>query len=381
MITKWFGTITVGLMLAAFFCVHALAAYDLPVKPEKSVENTAAVPEPVDKNYVYIGRFKGVDYFLDKFSIEIKKDKQSARSWTQFIFPIGENLPPDAARSTAQTFFTDGDTAYNSSRSKQAIDQIANADEREFMTRCFVVGYENAFGEKFKNVAPQVTTAGAVDDNMTIVRDNLTEVVFILDRSGSMGGMEDDTIGGFNSMLEKQKAAAGKALLTTILFDDEIETLHDRVPIENVKPITPKEYWVRGSTALLDAVGQTINHIKTIHKYARDEERPTKTIFCITTDGMENDSREFSYEDVKKLIEAQKEQGWEFLFLGADIDSAAVAERMGIDRRRAANYKKDSAGSDMMYSAFSDAVTSMRESGAVEDSWKDNVEEDERKRK
>ena len=118
-----------------------------------------------------------------------------------------------------------------------------------------------------------------------------------------------------------------------------------------------------------------------IHKYAREGERPTKTIFCITTDGMENDSREFSYDDVKKLIEAQKEQGWEFLFLGADIDSAAVAEQMGIDRRRAANYKKDSQGSDMMYSAFSDAVTAMRESGAVKDSWKDEVESDERNRK
>ena len=394
MITKWFSAITVGLMLAAFFCAHALA-YDLPVKPSEPIEGAQVAPEPVDKNYIYIGRFNGLDYFLDKFSIEIKKDNDSARSWTQFIFPIGENLPPGVVRSTSQTFFTDGEKAYNSSRRKLPIEDIKDDAAREFMMRCFTVGYENAFGEKFLNVTSQATTSAAVDGTMPIVKSNstnegdgigmtnknLTEIVFILDRSGSMSGMEPDTIGGFNSMLERQKAAEGEAFLTTILFDDKVEVLHDRLPIGEIKPITTEEYWVRGSTALLDAVGEAIRHIKTIHKYAREEDRPNKTIFCITTDGMENSSVRYSYRDVKQLIDAQKEKGWEFLFLGADIDSGEVAERMGIDRNRAANYRKDSQGSDMMYSAFSDAMTSMREVGSVEDSWKDEVEADERDRK
>ena len=394
MITKLIRLLTVSLMLAAFFCAQAFA-YDLPQPVEKPVEGAANSAEPTDNNYVYIGRYNGLDYFLDRYSIEIKSDKDSARSWTQYIFPIGENVPPSASRSTVQKFFTDGENAYNSLHRRNTIDRIENDIDREFMMKCFIVGYENAFGEKIKNVALQVTTPAAVDGTLPIVKSNttikgdgigmpdeknLTEIVFILDRSGSMSGMEADTIGGFNSMVERQKKEAGDAFLTTILFDDKTEILHDRIPINEINPITTEEYWVRGSTALLDAVGEAIKHIKTIHKYARDEDRPNKTIFCITTDGMENSSVRYSYRDIKKLIEAQKELGWEFLFLGADIDSAEVAERMGIDRRRAANYRKDTRGSGLMYSAFAGAVSAMRESGAVADDWKDEVEADERER-
>lgn len=394
MITKIVRLITVSFILTAFFYAQAFA-YELPKPVEETVEETTNTVEPTDKNYVYIGRYNGMDYFLDKYSIKIKKDDGSARSWTQFIFPIGENVPPEASRSTEQTFFTDGEIAYNSGRRKNPIDQIQNEVDRQFMMKCFSVGYENAFNEKFNgNVASEVTTNAAVDATIPIVKSNstskgdgigmadknLTEIVFILDRSGSMGGMEADTIGGFNSMLDRQKKAEGDAFLTTILFDDKMDILHDRLPIKEVKPITTEEYWVRGSTALLDAVGEAIKHIKTIHKYARDEDRPDKVIFCITTDGMENSSVRYSYRDIKNMIEAQKEKGWEFLFLGADIDSAEVADRMGIDRNRAANYKKDAHGSGLMYKAFEGAVTAMRESGAVDDDWKDEVEADERNR-
>lgn len=362
MITKFFRLVTVSIMLAAFFCVTA-AAYDLPLTdPSREVDPNKPQSATTDKNYVYIGRYKGLDYFLDVYSIEVKKDAAGEQSWRQMIFPIEEKLPSKLAKSTEQLFFTDGETAYNSLRRKFPIDALENEAERNFLRRCFEVGYAHAFGKSFVN-------------------QNLTEVVFILDKSGSMGGMEDDTIGGFNAMLEKQKAAAGDAYLTTVLFNNRSTMLHDRVPIGNVSPITEEEYQVGGTTALLDAVGETIEHIKSIQRHVRKEDRPSKTIFCITTDGMENASARYSYKDVKKLIDERKEAGWEFLFLGADIDSAEVAERMGIDRSRAANYKKDSRGSGLMYEAFDEAVTAMRSSGRVDESWKDEVESDERARK
>ena len=347
---------TVGILLAAFFCSNALA-YD-------------------DKNYIYIGQYNGMDYFLDSYSVNVKSDKPSARSWTQKIFPIGESLKPNTARSIEQKFYTDGTTAYNSSHKKNPIDAIADDTERVFLMKCFNVGYEAAFGE-----ASTIVVQPPVIDEPGEVNAGLTEIVFILDRSGSMGGMEDDTIGGFNSMLERQKAATGEALMTTILFDDKIEYLHDRIAIDEIQPITREEYWVRGSTALLDAVGDAIKHVKTIQRFAKAKDRPAKTIFCITTDGMENASTHYTYRDVKRLIEMQKEAGWEFLFLGADINSGDVAERMGISRDRSANYKKDRRGSGLMYDAFSQAVTSMRSSGSVQEDWKDEVEADERDRK
>ena len=167
----------------------------------------------------------------------------------------------------------------------------------------------------------------------------MTELVFILDRSGSMAGLEKDTIGGFNSLIEKQRKEPGTAAVSTVLFDNESEVIHDRLPLENIPPMTDKEYYVRGCTALLDAVGGAIHHIGNVHKYAREEDRPEKTLFVITTDGMENASRKYSYRKLKDMIRRQEEEyGWEFLFLGANIDAAKEAARFGIREDRAANY-------------------------------------------
>lgn len=183
---------------------------------------------------------------------------------------------------------------------------------------------------------------------------NLTELVFILDRSGSMAGLESDTIGGFNSMIKKQQTETeGNALVSTVLFDHESIVLHDRIALNDVKPLTQKDYEVRGTTALLDAVGDAIKHVKNIHKYAREEDRPLKTLFVITTDGMENASVKFSYRDIKQLIEQQKERGWEFIFLGANIDAVKVASHIGIDARRAVNYHADSKGIAQGFGAIS----------------------------
>ena len=174
------------------------------------------------------------------------------------------------------------------------------------------------------------------------MKKNLTEIVFILDRSGSMAGLEDDTIGGFNAMIEKQKRELGEALVSTVLFDNDCQVIHDRVNIQKIEPMTRKEYYVRGCTALLDAVGRAIHHIGNVHKYAREEDRPEKTLFVITTDGMENASQEYTYDRVKKMIQHEQEKyGWEFIFLGANIDAAKEAARFGIDADRAAKYHAD----------------------------------------
>lgn len=206
---------------------------------------------------------------------------------------------------------------------------------------------------------------------------NLTEIVFILDRSGSMAGLEDDTIGGFNAMIEKQKNEEGEAYVSTILFDNYVEVIHDRVDIRKVRPMTRRDYYVRGCTALLDAVGRTIRHIGNVHKYAREEDRPEKTLFVITTDGMENASREYSYERVRKMIEHEKEKyGWEFIFLGANIDAAREAARFGITEDRAVNYHADSVGTAVIYEAVSEAVCNVRASRPMSDEWRQRVDKD-----
>ncbi len=193
------------------------------------------------------------------------------------------------------------------------------------------------------------------------MKKGLTEVVFILDRSGSMGGLESDTIGGFNSMLAKQRNGEGEVCISTVLFDDKVEVLHDRVDIAKVEPMNEKQYFVRGCTALLDAVGGAIHHIGNVHKYAREEDRPEKTLFVITTDGLENASRQYSYDKVKKMVERQKERySWEFLFLGANIDAIAEAGKFGIAPERAVNYECDSAGTELNYKVLSNAVSMMR---------------------
>ena len=213
------------------------------------------------------------------------------------------------------------------------------------------------------------------------MKKNLTELVFILDRSGSMAGLEKDTIGGFNAMLRKQKAEEGEAYVSTVLFDNVSEVIHDRVPIRELAPMTEKDYYVRGCTALLDAVGKAIRHIANVHKYAREEDRPEKTLFVITTDGMENASREYNYERVRRIIGEQKEKhGWEFLFLGANMDAAREAARFGIERDHAADYHADCKGTAVIYEAVSDAVCSVRASRSVSAGWRRKVDEDYRNR-
>ncbi len=214
------------------------------------------------------------------------------------------------------------------------------------------------------------------------MRKNLTELVFILDRSGSMSGLEPDTIGGFNSMIAKQKSETGQAVISTVLFDNTSEVIHDRVDIQQVEPMTDKQYYVRGCTALLDAIGGAIHHIGNVHKYARDEDRPEHTLFIITTDGMENASHKYSSDRVKQMIERQKTKyGWEFLFLGANIDAIETAGNFGIDADRAVNYHCDSEGTALNYEVISEAICSVRCSRPLEANWKDRIDEDYKKRR
>ena len=213
------------------------------------------------------------------------------------------------------------------------------------------------------------------------MKNNITELVFILDRSGSMCGLENDTIGGFNSMIEKQKKAEGEALISTVLFDNTSEVIHDRVSVQNIKPMTDEDYTVRGCTALLDAIGGAIHHIGNVHKYARAEDVPEHTMFVITTDGMENASRKYDSEKVKKMIERQKEKyGWEFLFLGANIDAVETARHFGISEDRAVNYHSDSEGTQLNYEVVSEAICAVRCSAPLSADWKKRIDEDYEKR-
>ena len=215
------------------------------------------------------------------------------------------------------------------------------------------------------------------------MKTNGTELIFILDRSGSMGGLESDTIGGFNSMLAKQQAEPGECRLTTVLFDNQYEVLHDRIDINAASPITDKEYFVRGNTALLDAIGKTINKINGVQKSTSEEYRAEKVLFVITTDGMENSSREFDYDKIKAMVEQQKEKhGWEFIFLGANIDAVEVAGRFGIDRSRAQNFHNDSRGIALNYNVLSESIKNYRVSKLVgfTEGWNTEIQEDFNKR-
>jgi len=205
---------------------------------------------------------------------------------------------------------------------------------------------------------------------------NLTEMVFILDRSGSMSGLEKDTIGGYNSLIEKQKNEVGDAVVTTVLFDDQYDMIHDRVDIKKVNNITNKEYFARGMTGLLDAVGKTINHVGNRHKNALDSEVPNKTMVTIITDGHENASREFNFPQIKQMIEHQKEKyGWEFVFLGANIDAVSAAADIGITADRAVTYHADGEGTRMNFDAVSNVVGCMRNCAPIASDWKNDIEE------
>lgn len=209
------------------------------------------------------------------------------------------------------------------------------------------------------------------------MKKGLTELVFILDRSGSMCGLESDTIGGFNSMMTKQKNEEGQANITTVLFDDKYELLHDRFNISKIDKISDNEYFVRGSTALLDAIGKTIHKMGNIQKYVIDDERAENIIFIIITDGMENASVEYTYERIKKMIVRQKEKyGWEFIFLGANIDAVDTACQFGVTEDRAANYHADSEGLILSYEVICDTVSMVRSKRSIDSSWKDKIERD-----
>jgi uncharacterized protein YegL len=210
------------------------------------------------------------------------------------------------------------------------------------------------------------------------MKNNITEIVFILDRSGSMSGFEADTIGGFNSMIEKQKEKEGKVYVSTVLFDNYSEVLHDRVEIGEIKPMTRNDYEVRGCTALLDAIGGAIHHIGNIHKYARPEDVPEHTIFIITTDGMENASHRYDSRTVKAQIERQREKfGWEFIFLAANIDAVETAENIGIRRERAANYRQDAKGIKLTYETINEAVVTLRDGGDLDNaSWRKRIDKE-----
>ncbi len=215
-----------------------------------------------------------------------------------------------------------------------------------------------------------------------ISKAETTEMVFILDRSGSMAGLETDTIGGFNAMIEKQKKQPGKAYVSTVLFDTSTTVLHDRAELTTVKPMTADDYFAGGCTALLDAIGGAINHIGNIHKYARQEDVPAHTVFVITTDGMENASRRYNISDIKRMIERQKSKyGWEFLFIGANIDAVDTAESFGIGQSRAVNYHADKKGTKVVYDAISAPLTAMRSTGRIDDNWSEEIEEDFNNRK
>ena len=213
------------------------------------------------------------------------------------------------------------------------------------------------------------------------MKNNLTELVFILDRSGSMSGLERDTIGGFNSMLEKQKKEEGEAIITTVLFDNTYELLHDRINIKGIAHITDEEYYVRGTTALLDAIGKTIIKIENAHKHTLEDERPSKVLFVITTDGMENSSRIYNYGKIKSMIEDKKKEfGWEFIFLGANIDAVKAARDIGISEDRATKYNCDCEGTKLNYEVISETVSSLRTKNAINENWKDRIDKDYKKR-
>ncbi len=214
------------------------------------------------------------------------------------------------------------------------------------------------------------------------MKKNLTELVFILDRSGSMAGLESDTIGGFNSLVEKQKRQPGECLVSTVLFDNVSQVLHDRVSLTEIQPMTHRDYTVRGCTALLDAIGGAIRHIGNVHKYARPEDVPEHTLFVITTDGMENASRRYTAQQVRAMIETEKSKyGWEFLFLGANIDAVSTARHFGIDESRAVNYHADCAGTQLNYEVISEAVCQVRAARPLSASWKGRIDRDYQKRK
>ena len=213
------------------------------------------------------------------------------------------------------------------------------------------------------------------------MNSNLTEIVFLLDRSGSMAGLEEDTLGGFNAMVGKQRKEPGEALLSAVLFNHESTVLYDRVDLKKIEPMTERQYCVGGCTALLDAIGGAVRHIANVHKYAREEDRPARTVFVITTDGLENASRSYSYDEVQRMVKHEREKyGWEFLFLGANMDAIAAARSFGIRPDRAVRFANDGAGTQLNYCVVSDTLARIRRREEVDASWSAPIEADYSKR-
>ena len=209
------------------------------------------------------------------------------------------------------------------------------------------------------------------------MKKGMTEMVFVIDRSGSMTGLESDTIGGFNSTIRQQKEEEGDAIVTTVLFDNRYEVLHDRFDINQIKDMTEKEYYTRGTTALLDALGRSIRKTVNVQRHLPEKERAENVVFVVITDGYENASREFSYRDIRRMIETeQNEYGWEFLFLGANIDVAAESDRLGIRRDRAVRYMHDDIGTGLVYDTVNDAVKNLRSKKCIDPDWSDKIRED-----
>lgn len=214
------------------------------------------------------------------------------------------------------------------------------------------------------------------------MKKDLVELVFILDRSGSMAGLEKETIAGFNRLIQQQKEVQGESLVSTVLFDDRFEVLHNRVSIQKIEHMTSKDYYVRGSTALLDAIGRSILKIRNVHKALEEENKPEKTLFFITTDGMENASVEFNYERVNEYIQLQKEKyGWEFIFIGANIDAIGTAKKFGIDADRAVNYRADKRGTNLNYKVMNETITELRVNKSIRADWKEDIDTDFKERK
>ncbi|MBQ3295608.1 MAG: VWA domain-containing protein [Erysipelotrichaceae bacterium] len=212
------------------------------------------------------------------------------------------------------------------------------------------------------------------------MKKNLTELVFIMDRSGSMSGLEKDCVGGFNSMIKKQKKVDGECLVTTVLFNNSDIILHDRIDLKKIRQFKEEDYVPCGCTALIDALGNSINHISEVHRYIRKEDVPEHTIFVITTDGLENASKKYSSDEVKKMVEARKEEGWEFIFLAANIDAVETAKQYGIEEDKAVNYISDEIGTRKNYEVLGEALCSFRRKGAVADGWAEEIKEDYRSR-
>lgn len=214
------------------------------------------------------------------------------------------------------------------------------------------------------------------------MKKDLVELVFILDRSGSMAGLEKETIAGFNRLIQQQKEVQGEALVSTVLFDDRFEVLHNRVSIQKIEHMSSKDYYVRGSTALLDAIGRSILKIRNVHKALEEENKPEKTLFFITTDGMENASVEFNYEHLNEYIQLQKEKyGWEFIFIGANIDAIGTAKKFGIDADRAVNYRTDKRGTNLNYKVMNETITELRINKSIRADWKEDIDTDFKERK